>query len=393
MKLLDRYVLRSFMEPFLICSGGFIAIWLMFDYSDKSNDFIQVRASFKQIAGYYLTQLPALLLLSLPVGLLLALLYSLSSMSRRNEIISMISAGRSIGRVLLPLIGVGALLSGLCLWLNWEHAPHAAGIQKTAIKQMKPGKQGEKSVLTGHVFRNRAEHRTWYVQKLRPGSANLSGVHITQQTPDGAITRKYYARRAIFEPASRSWRLVDGMIANFTEAGDIGATERFPKGERSVTDWSETPWRIASSQLDPAGLSVPELRDYLRHNSDFPAAQLAPYRAHLADRFAQPLLCLIAALIAAPLGIVFNRRGILGSVFAALLIFVALIPAHDLVMAIGKGDRLPPAIAPWLPQIAGIIIGLVLIWFRSTSRDVASLFGKSAARPTPPSGAPTPVAG
>jgi lipopolysaccharide export LptBFGC system permease protein LptF len=227
---------------------------------------------------------------------------------------------------------------------------------------------------------------------LRPGSANLSGVHITQQTPDGAITRKYYARRAIFEPASRSWRLVDGMIANFTEAGDIGETERFPKGERSVTDWSETPWRIASSQLDPAGLSVPELRDYLRHNSDFPAAQLAPYRAHLADRFAQPLLCLIAALIAAPLGIVFNRRGILGSVFAALLIFVALIPAHDLVMAIGKGDRLPPAIAPWLPQIAGIIIGLVLIWFRSTSRDVASLFGKSATLPTPP-GAPTPVAG
>ena len=59
MKLLDRYVLRSFMEPFLICSGGFIAIWLMFDYSDKSNDFIQVHASLKQIAGYYLTQLPA----------------------------------------------------------------------------------------------------------------------------------------------------------------------------------------------------------------------------------------------------------------------------------------------------------------------------------------------
>jgi lipopolysaccharide export LptBFGC system permease protein LptF len=171
MKLLDRYVLRSFMEPFLICSGGFIAIWLMFDYSDKSNDFIQVRASFKQIAGYYLTQLPALLLLSLPVGLLLALLYSLSSMSRRNEIISMISAGRSIGRVLLPLIGVGALLSGLCLWLNWEHAPHAAGIQKTAIKQMKPGKQGEKSVLTGHVAPSTALGMSKNCVPARPTSA------------------------------------------------------------------------------------------------------------------------------------------------------------------------------------------------------------------------------
>ena len=380
MKLLDRYVLRSFIEPFLICSGGFIAIWLMFDYSDKSNDFIQVRASFRQIAGYYLTQLPALLLLSLPIGLLLALLYSLSAMSRRNEIISMIAAGRSVARVLLPLIGFGVLLSGLCLWLNWEYAPHAAGIQKTAIKQMKPGREGEKSILTGHVFRNRADSRTWYLQKLRPGSNHVSGVHITQQTPDGAITRKYYARRALFEPAARTWTLTDGMIANFTEAGDIATTDYFPKGERILTGWSETPWRIASSQLDPAGLSVPELRGYIRHNSDFPAVQLAPYRAHLADRYALPLFCLVAVLIAAPLGIVFSRRGILGSLFAALLIFVALIPAHDLLLALGKGDRLPPFLAPWLPQIAGLVIGLVLLWFRSTSRDLPVFWKKGAGR-------------
>lgn len=381
MKLLDRYVLRSFMEPFLICSGGFIAIWLMFDYSDKSNDFIQVRASFKQIAGYYLTQLPALLLLSLPIGLLLALLYSLSAMSRRNEIISMVAAGRSVARVLLPLIGVGVLLSGLCLWLNWEYVPHAAGIQKTAIKQMKPGKAGETAILTGHVFRNRADNRTWYLQKLRPGSNHVAGVHITQQTPDGAITRKYYARRALFDSEARTWTLTDGMIANFTEAGDIATTDYFPKGDRILTGWSETPWRIASSQLDPAGLSVPELRGYLRYNTDFPAMQLAPYRAHLADRYAQPLFCLVAVLIAAPLGIVFSRRGILGSLFAALLIFVALIPAHDLLLALGKGDRLPPFLAPWLPQIAGLVIGLGLLWFRATSRDASSLFRKNVAAP------------
>ena len=388
MKLLDRYVLRSFLDPFLICTGGFIAIWLMFDYSDKSNDFIQVRASFPQVAGYYLTQLPALLLYdhAIAIGLLLALLYSLSTMSRRNEIISMITAGQSVGRVLRPLLGIGVLMSGFCLWLNWEHAPQAAGIQKTAIKRMKPGKKGEKSIVTAHVFRNRADDRTWYIQKLRPGSNHLTGVHITQQSADGSIIRKYYADRALFDPAARSWKLMDGMIAHFTAAGDIDTTDRLPKGGHILPDWSETPWRIASSQLDPAGLSVPELRAYLRSNVDFPAAQLAPYRAHLADRFALPLFCLVAVLIAAPLGIVFSRRGILGSLFAALLIFVALIPARYLLMALGKGDRLPPFLAPWLPHIVGLGIGLVLLWFRSTSRDATSLFRKSAVAPTPLAG-------
>jgi len=378
MKLLDRYVLRSFMEPFLICSGGFIAIWLMFDYSDKSNDFIQVHASLKQIAGYYLTQLPALLLLSLPIGLLLSLLYSLSSMSRRNEIISMITAGRSVGRILLPLIGVGIFLSGLCLWLNWEQVPHAAGNQKNAIKLMKAGrKTSDIGILTGHVFRNRSDYRTWYVRKLRPGSDNLDTVHITQQTAEGTITSKYYAQRALYNSDHRTWTLHRGKISHFDAAGDITTTDYIPK-TLTLTDWSETPWRIASSQLNPAGLSVPELRSYLRHNADFPAAQLAPYRAHLADRYALPLFCLVAVLIAAPLGIVFSRRGILGSLFAALLIFVALIPGHDLIFAFGKGGRLPPSLAPWLPQIAGLLIGVILLWFRSTSRDISSLWAKSA---------------
>ncbi len=384
MKLLDRYVLRTFLEPFLICSGGFIAIWLMFDYSDKSNDFIQVHASLKQIAGYYLTQLPATVLLSLPVGLLLALLYSLSSMSRRNEIISMITAGRSVVRVLLPLFVVGLLTSGLCLWLNWAHAPHSAGIQKTAIKQMKRGrKAGEAEAISGHVFRNRADHRTWYVRRLRPGSPNLSTVHITQQTAEGAITCKYYADRATYDPAVKAWTLHRGMIADFNEAGDITTTDYFPTTNRILADWSETPWRIASSQLDPAGLSVPELRAYLAHNSDFPAAQLAPYRANLADRFAQPMFSFIAVLIAAPLGIVFSRRGILGSLFTALLLFVALLLSQYLFLAFGKGDRIPPFLAPWIPQTTGAIAGVLLLWLRSTNRDASNLWSRGARKPVP----------
>ena len=46
---------------------------------------------------------------SLPIGLLLALLFSLSRMSRTNEIISMLTAGRSVFRLLLPLLFVGVL--------------------------------------------------------------------------------------------------------------------------------------------------------------------------------------------------------------------------------------------------------------------------------------------
>ncbi len=384
MQKLDRYVLRNFFEPFLICLGGFIAIWLIIDFSDNNNDFLQAHASFKTIAAFYLTQLPATILLSLPIGLLLAILFSLSSMSRRNEIISMLTAGRSVTRVLLPLFGVGLLTSGLCLWLNWEMAPHADGIRKTAMKLMKKGrKAGERETIFGHVFRDRQNNRTWYVRKLRPGSDQLGAVHITQQTAEGDITRKYYADRATYDPAAKTWSLDRGMIVDFDAAGDIATTDYFLDGTRTIADWTETPWRIASSQLDAGGLSVPELQSYLQYNADFPDAQLAPYRTNLSDRIAWPLTCFLVVLIAAPLGIVFNRRGVLGGVATALVLFVCLLLSRYLFLAFGKGDRITPSLAPWLPDIAAFVIGLMLLWFRSTSRELPSFRRAKIAAPKP----------
>jgi lipopolysaccharide export LptBFGC system permease protein LptF len=136
MSLLDRYVLRNFLEPFLICFFGFIAIWLVFDLSDNGPNFIEARASMKEVAGFYLTQLPQTILISLPVGMLLALLYSLSQMSRRNEIIAMLTAGRSVVRVLMPLIVIGLLLTAGCMVLNWAWAPHAEAVKEVALDRI-----------------------------------------------------------------------------------------------------------------------------------------------------------------------------------------------------------------------------------------------------------------
>ena len=379
MKLLDRYVLRNFLEPFFMCFFGFIAIWLIIDLSDNGADFIEAKASFKLIAGYYLTQLPQTILVSLPIGLLLALLFSLSRMSRTNELISMLTAGQSVFRVLIPLIFVGVAASAFALWLNWEHAPRAESIKRMALRQISKGKKaGSAEPVMAHLFRDRQNNRTWYVKYLRPGSERLDEVHITQQDADGRIMRKWYANRALYDPRQKTWTLEKGLMVEFTPEGDIADTDPFPQNTRTIKEWSETPWRVASSELNPQGLTVPELRDYLDFNADFPSAQLAPYRANLADRYALPLSCLVVVFIAAPLGIVFNRRGVVGGVAGALFIFFAMIMARGFFLALGKGQRLDPYLAPWIPNIALGLVGLVLLWFRSTNRDLPTLklFGR-----------------
>ena len=371
MKLLDRYVLRNFLEPFVICFLGFMGIWFIFDLSGNLQDFLEARASLKQIAKFYATQVPAVVVISLPVGLLLALLYSLSRMSRSNEIISMLTAGRSVRRLLVPHLAVGLLATAVCLVLNYEWAPHAEAVKKAMLEQITRGKKsGNRDAVEGHVFRDRQNLRTWFVKKLRPNSPTLENVHITQQDADGKILCKWYARRATYDARTRTWSLKQGMRVDFNSEGDIAAKEMFGSGFRTVSGWTETPWRIASSHLEAQNLSIPELRDYLRFNADFPPVQLAPYHSYFWHRWAFPSQCLIVVLIGAPLAIVFSRRGVMGGVAAAMLLYAALLLATYLFLALGKGSRIAAEVAGWAPNAMFFLVGLALVQMRSTNRDL-----------------------
>jgi lipopolysaccharide export system permease protein len=374
LKLLDRYVLRSFFEPFLLCFFGFLAIWLIFDLSDNLSDFLGAKAPLKVVAGFYLTQLPAIVLIVLPVGLLLALLFSLSKMSRNNELIAQLTAGRSVFRILLPLFSVGMLCTALLAWLNYELAPHSEGIKKIALEQIQKGKKKmEREAMEAHLFRDRQTLRTWYVEKLRVGSPTFDNVVIIQQDAEGNIIEKWYAGRATWDPRTQYWILMRGLRVSFDPGGSVTKRDAFPNDFRTITDWPETPRRIASSNLEPQNLSVPELREYLMMNQDFTETALAPYRTYLQHRVALPWTCVVVVLIAAPLGIVFNRRGVLAGVASSIFIFFGMIFLTNFFLALGKGSRVTPETAAWAPNLAVGLIGLVLLWFRNTNRDLPRL--------------------
>ena len=374
MKLLDRYLLRNFFEPFLICSFGFLSIWLVIDLADNFREFMQAEASLKKVAYFYLTQLPQVILISLPVGMLLALIFCLSRMSRSNEIISMLTAGMSIWRIVLPLALAGVMLTGVLLLLNYEAAPRAEATKKLEFDQITRGKKaGQKAVLDGYLFRERQKSRTWFIKKFRQARGTLDHVHITQHGPDGEIVTKWYAKRASFDAKTRMWTLERGMQVDFNVAGDVEQRTDFQTGIKTIEGWTETPWRIASAQYEPQNLTVPELREYLNFNGDFPEVQLAPYRAYLHHRWAFPVQAFVVVFLGAPLSIVFSRRGVIGGVAAAIFLYAGLLLSTYLFLALGKGWRMNAIASAWIPNAVFFAIGLLLLYFRSTNRDLPSL--------------------
>ena len=370
MRILDRYLLRSFLLPFAYCLIGFLAVWLIFDLSSNAPEFIDNHVSAADIGTFYLSQLPAISVITLPVGLLLALLYCLGRMSQANEILAMLSAGVSLGRILTPFFAVGLAVTGISTFLNYSLAPRAEAIKQQLQDAMEAGngKLEKHAFVLGHLFRNRTDNRLWYVEKMptRLGKP-LEGVQVVQQDRDDNISDKYYARTATFDPQRKAWVFLDTKVVHFTPSGDVAAESYPPK--RTFTGWSETPWRIASSLLEADKLTVPELHEYLRLNADFTPAQLAPFRTYLEYRWALAWTCLVVVFVSAPLGVVYSRRSVLAGVASSIFIFFLILFLGNLFLALGRGDRIEPFWAAWTPNLIFAVVGMVLLRLRALNRD------------------------
>src|SRR5712675_351129 len=364
MRLLDRYVIRNFVQVYFYCIAGFTSIWLIFDVSDNISSFIDNHIALSLVARYYATQIPQVLIILLPVALLLSLLFALGRMSRANEIVSMLTAGVSLPRVLLPLIGIGLLTVGVTMALNYSLAPHAELARKTFLSeaQSRPARN-----IQGQVFRNRSELRTWFIQNFRLGDNLFNNVQVLQQDAQDNIVMSYVAARAYYRPQTKTWDLENVRLAYYDATGNITKEEFRPA--LTIEHWSETPFRLSSANVQAEALSVPELREYLHFNADFPPTLLAPFRTHFQYRLALPWTCLVVVCIAAPLGIGYSRRGVLASVASAVILVFSMNFLTHLFLALGEGDRISPLVAAWTPNLIFTLIGLYLLYLRATNRE------------------------
>jgi len=93
-----------------------------------------------------------------------------------------------------------------------------------------------------------------------------------------------------------------------------------------------------------------------------------------------PLQCLVAILIAAPLGIVYSRRGVLAGVASSIFIFAGMLFLEKFFLALGKGDRILPPVAAWGPDAIFGAVGFFLLYLRSTNREMPTLRFRRAKR-------------
>lgn len=368
--LLDRFVTRAFLTPFLICFGAFVSIWIISDLANRGAGYARSEMAVTDIAWLYLLQLPAVIVIILPITLVLASLYTLGRMSRSNELVSMLMAGRSVYTVLRPIFAIAAFATFVSLVCNYEWAPTASGTAESAAQAMSKGTQTRYAAYD-QVFVNRPENRIWFVGMFPHDyhrRNRLRGIFVAQFDDDNILTKTIQSNSVFWQDHNGLWVFFQSQVTEFNEEGEPASVTTDDK--HLEWDWPETPWLLMSTGIRPEFLGLPQIGAYLRAYQGLPPERLAPFYTHWHHRLALPFACLTAVLVAAPLGIIYSRRGLAGSVTAAILLFFASLFITNLFLALGQSQALHPFAAAWLPLLLFAGIGLWLLRQRNANREI-----------------------
>ena len=124
-KLIDAYILKSFVRNLIFALLSFILIFVLVDLFENLDKFIDKSLNIKLIFLYYLYFMPEILKLITPVATLLAALFTTSKFVNFSEMTAFNSSGISIYRFFFPILIFGIFLTGLSFYFNGWVVPKA----------------------------------------------------------------------------------------------------------------------------------------------------------------------------------------------------------------------------------------------------------------------------
>jgi lipopolysaccharide export system permease protein len=125
MKVLTRYLLRSHLGPlvfaFVALTGVVLINTLARSLASLAGKGLPTHVFFE----FFLLSLPANIALTLPMSVLVAVLYAFSQMAEENEITAIRASGVDLRRMVMPVIACAAMLAGFMVWFNDQVLPAA----------------------------------------------------------------------------------------------------------------------------------------------------------------------------------------------------------------------------------------------------------------------------
>ena len=352
-KILDWYISRKFIFTFFIALILIIGIVIIFDISEKIDDFVENEAPLNEIVfTYYLNFVPKVINMFSPLFVFITVIFFTSRLAANSEIIAILSGGISYHRMMVPYLASATLIALLSLGLNLYVIPRSnLKVVQFEAKYVKRHNDYKRSNIHYQI----APGEFVYVNSYRSWSNTAEKITL-ETIRDNKLVSKLSAELAVWDSTYGGWHMKDYTIREYTN----GLQDRVKTGEQLDTIIPLTVTDFYRNEKTVETLTIKQLNELidtqnLRGDANVIYAQIEKH-----TRYALPFSALILTII----GVALSSRKKRGATGWNIGIGIALAFSYILFLRFSQmfvfTGTLSPGIALWIPNLLYSIIAAFL---------------------------------
>ena len=358
-KKFDWYIIKKFLSTFVVTLSLFIIIIIVFDVSEKLDDFLKKEAPLSEILfKYYLNYVPFFLNLFSPVFIFISVIFFTSKLASRSEIVATLSAGVSYNRFLRPYIITALILSIMSFMLNAFIIPHSDKIRLTFENKYIRNTNDD---YTNNVHSQIMPEVYFYMENFGHGDSMGGGVSL-EKYKNKKLVSKLYAKRIGWNAKSKKWRVEDYLIRDYKADG----SQKITRGMFLDTMIPFVPEDFFRRSDDVQSFDLFELNDFIAKEKLKGNDQLDCYITDKYRRYASPFSTFILTVIGVCVSSKKSRGGVgLNLGIGILLSFIYLFIIQYFT-TYGTSGLIYPMLAVWIPNF--IFAGVAYFIYRKVQK-------------------------
>lgn len=360
-RILDRYVYKEMGPPFLIGIAVF-TFFLVIDRIFQLTDLVITKSvPFSLVLPLLIYMLPAFLALTLPMALLVTVLLVCGRLAGDLEVAALKACGVSPLRLFRPFLAVGIIVTLLVSWLTLVVGPWSSGAFQRQLFRILQSRAT--TGIKERTFSAAFSQFVIYVDEVSASQVRLKGLLVSdERNPEQSRVIVAREGRLLSDEATRriTLRFLDGSISE----SDVSDRRRFRQTYFSLYDMTlpvDSPLAAVAREEKPEKqLPLRQLvaeAETLRRSGQI----YAPHYVELHKRFALPVAALVFTVMAFPLGVRSQRGGRAVALGLSFGVAVGYYILYSTMEGLAMRNRMPAAIAVWIPNAILAVIGVVLL--------------------------------
>lgn len=353
LKIIDVYIIRKFLTTFFLAITLILAIAVVFDISEKIDDFIENGATLKKIIfEYYLNFIPYFAVLFSSLFTFIAVIYFTSRMAFNTEIIAILNSGMSFTRLLRPYLISSVFIAGIAFLLNDQVIPKSNTV-KLQFEEQFVHKMPVR-------FKTKDFHRQIepgvYVYLENYSTISQVGYNFALEKFEGnQLVSKLMADQIRWDTSINKWSL-----RRYYQRDIDGLKETLTTGTKKDTSINISPDDFARRINVVETMNLKDLDEFIKQQKMQGETNVKAFQIERHKRLSFPFSTIILTLI----GVAVSSRKVRGGIGIQIAIGVIISFSYILFMQFSSqfaiGGLLPVQLAVWLPNMVFVFVAILL---------------------------------